>query len=238
MELPLETTYDLPLELPIDIWRAIALVSPAAYHALVRSIKGLGQNTDASKRHFTTRRLGVKGGQLNRIKGWRLPNGMLHICPDGGPSITANDGSKLWYVDGQLHSTLDEPAEITANGTMFWYHRGQIHRDSRSVGIANLAGNDLPAVCATSGAYYWYQHGKLHRDNRSSTSGLGPGSPAVINSISIKYYFCGKLHRAGDQPADITPGYKKYYSHGKLIKTESNTREDFMREYTLAISTM
>jgi hypothetical protein len=40
-----------------------------------------------------------------------------------GPAVKYDDGSKVWYVDGQPHR-LDGPAFESADGTKSWYVNG------------------------------------------------------------------------------------------------------------------
>ena len=66
---------------------------------------------------------------------------------DGRPAVEFADGSKSWYVDGQLHR-LDGPAFEAANGCKYWYVGGQLHR------------LDGPAVQYADGRKYWFVDGK------------------------------------------------------------------------------
>jgi hypothetical protein len=61
-----------------------------------------------------------------------------------------NDGSILWYQNGQLHR-LDGPAFEYVSGSKFWYQNGVYHRV------------DGPAVEWANGFKAWYQNGKPHR---------------------------------------------------------------------------
>jgi len=61
------------------------------------------------------------------------------------------DGTKKWYLNGQLHRT-DGPAADYADGDKFWYLNGELHR---------IGG---PAVEYADGrAKLWYLNGELHR---------------------------------------------------------------------------
>jgi hypothetical protein len=66
-----------------------------------------------------------------------------------GLHISAN-GTKEWYLNGQLHRT-DGPAMEWADGDKEWWLNGQLHR------------TDGPAVGDTNGDKYWWLNGQLHR---------------------------------------------------------------------------
>ena len=63
-----------------------------------------------------------------------------------------DDGSKSWYLNGQLHRE-DGPAIKWANGYKKWCLNGQCHR------------KDGPAVEYVDGGKAWYLNGKLHRED-------------------------------------------------------------------------
>ena len=60
---------------------------------------------------------------------------------------TDQDGTKRYYLDGQLHRT-DGPAIEWANGDKLWYLNGQPHR------------TDGPAVECADGYKSWYVQGE------------------------------------------------------------------------------
>ena len=68
-------------------------------------------------------------------------NGEFH-CLDG-PAIERPDGSKFWYLHGQLYRE-DGPAVEWANGTKFWYLHGKYHRENG------------PAIEWTNGSKAWW----------------------------------------------------------------------------------
>jgi len=61
--------------------------------------------------------------------------------------VVSSDGSKLWYLNDQLHRT-DGPAVLLSNGTKEWWINGQLHR------------TDGPAVEYPNGRKQWYINGK------------------------------------------------------------------------------
>jgi len=65
-------------------------------------------------------------------------------------------GSKMWYLNGELHRE-DGPAVEHANGSKMWYLNDELHREGG------------PAVEDFDGFKAWYQEGKRHRE----------GGPAV-----------------------------------------------------------
>jgi len=62
------------------------------------------------------------------------------------------DGSKVWYLDGQRHRE-DGPAIELSSGTKAWYLDGKYHRE------------DGPAIERADGRKEWYLNGKLHRED-------------------------------------------------------------------------
>lgn len=62
------------------------------------------------------------------------------------------NGSKRWYLDGQLHR-VDGPAVEYPNGPKEWWLNGFRHRENG------------PAIEGKFGDLSWYKHGKLHRED-------------------------------------------------------------------------
>ena len=80
------------------------------------------------------------------------------------------NGSKEWYVNGELHR-IDGPAIEVANGDRFWYVNGERHRtdgpaveqaDGRKAWFVNDKRHrtDGPAIEFADGRKAWYIHGK------------------------------------------------------------------------------
>ena len=63
------------------------------------------------------------------------------------PAIICENGSKIWYKNGQLHREGDLPAYIDANGNKYWFKNGQYHREG-----------DLPAYIDVNGSKKWYKN--------------------------------------------------------------------------------
>ena len=62
------------------------------------------------------------------------------------------DGTKKWYLNGQLHRE-DGPAVELANGDKEWYKNGKWHRE------------DGPALERADGTKHWCKNDKLHRED-------------------------------------------------------------------------
>ena len=77
-------------------------------------------------------------------KHWYL-NGQLHR--EDGPAAENVDGHKEWYLSDQLHRE-DGPAIEFPNGTKKWYLNGQHHRE------------DGPAVERADGNKEWWKNGQ------------------------------------------------------------------------------
>ena len=61
--------------------------------------------------------------------------------------ITDDDGTKRWYLNGELHRE-DGPAVERSNGSKFWYLNGKLHRE------------DGPAREYANGTKEWYLNGQ------------------------------------------------------------------------------
>ena len=70
----------------------------------------------------------------------------------GGPAVEFADGTKEWYLNGQLHRE-DGPAVEFAGVKKQWYLNGQLHRE------------DGPAIECADGTKAWYLNDKLHRED-------------------------------------------------------------------------
>jgi hypothetical protein len=66
--------------------------------------------------------------------------------------VVADDGSRLWWLDGALHRD-DGPAVEYSDGTREWWRAGRRHRD------------DGPALEWADGTRVWYVNGLAHRED-------------------------------------------------------------------------
>jgi len=80
----------------------------------------------------------------NGSKFWWL-NGNIHR--ENAPAIEWNDGSKSWWLNGKRHRE-DGPACEYIDGGKEWYLNGKRHRE------------DGPAIEYFFGNKYWYLNGK------------------------------------------------------------------------------
>ena len=85
---------------------------------------------------------------------------------EDGPAGEYSDGTKSWYLNGQLHRE-DGPAVEWANGSKSWYLNGKLHRE------------DGPAIEGADGSKSWYLNGKLHWED----------GPAVEWASGTKYWY-------------------------------------------------
>ena len=67
---------------------------------------------------------------------------------DDLPAVIYEDGTQMWYKNGNLHRDGDLPTLIT-NGSQHFYKHGRCHRDG-----------DLPAIIYADGYQSWYKDGK------------------------------------------------------------------------------
>jgi len=92
---------------------------------------------------------------------------------DGRPAVEYADGSKEWYVNGQLHR-LDGPACEAANGYKLWCVGGRIHR------------LDGPAVEYSNGRKYWYVDGKRLSEEKFDAL-TTPAFELTLEQIAAKF---------------------------------------------------
>ena len=71
---------------------------------------------------------------------------MTILHREDGPALEYADGSKYWYLNGELHRE-DGPAVERANGSKFWWLKGKRHRE------------DGPAVEWWDGDNFWFLNG-------------------------------------------------------------------------------
>ena len=82
---------------------------------------------------------------VSGTKVWRLPNSMRHR--EDGPALEFPDGSKAWYLYGELHR-IDGPAVELSDGTKEWFKNDKRHRE------------DGPAI-ENNGYKVWYLNGRF-----------------------------------------------------------------------------
>jgi hypothetical protein len=132
-------------------------------------------------------------------KEWYL-NGELHR--EDGPAFEHSDGTKEWFLNGKLHRE-DGPAVEWPDGSKAWYLNGKRHRE------------DGPAVEYSDGSKSWYLNGKLHRED----------GPAIEHSNGSKeWYLNRKRHREDGPAVEYSDGSKSWYLNDKEIslKTKSD----------------
>jgi hypothetical protein len=109
-----------------------------------------------------------------------------------------NNGTKLHYLNGQLHR-LDGPAIEKANGTKKWCSNGFLTRE------------DGPAIEKADGTKEWYLNGQLHRSD----------GPAVEKANGTKKWCLnGQLHRLDGPAIEKANGTKEWYQKGELHSIE------------------
>jgi len=112
---------------------------------------------------------------------------------DGAPAVIQPDGTREWYLYGNL-SRADGPAIEHADGTKEWFKNGLRHRE------------DGPAVISPGGPREWYLNGNCHRD----------GGPAVEKPDGTKEWFRNGHHHREDGPAiEQADGRKYWYLEGQ-----------------------
>ena len=76
---------------------------------------------------------------------WYNEEGLYHR--EDGPAIEWGDGTKLWYLNGELHRE-DGPAKEWADGDKSWWINGELHRE------------DGPAIEWADGQKAWFINGQ------------------------------------------------------------------------------
>ena len=79
---------------------------------------------------------------------------------EDGPAVVWPDGTKHWFIDGEIHRE-DGPAIEFADGSKEWYLNGKLHRE------------DGPAIEWANGTKEWYLNGK----RSASIKGLSAKNP-------------------------------------------------------------
>ena len=67
---------------------------------------------------------------------------------EDGPAVEWANGTKYWWLNGELHRE-DGPAIEWANGTKYWWLNGELHRE------------DGPAIERVDGSKEWFLNGKV-----------------------------------------------------------------------------
>ncbi len=86
---------------------------------------------------------------------------------EDGPAIERANGTREWYLNGELHRE-DGPAIEEANGTTRWFLNGKLHR------VGGPAHEDVINGCRA-----WFMHGMRHRED----------GPANEWSFGVDWYF-------------------------------------------------
>ena len=123
-----------------------------------------------------------------------------------GPAIIWPDGSKEWYLQGDVHRGDGLPAVIRADGLHKWYQKGKLHRVGQ------------PAVTHPTGEYYlenydaphpiaeWWVDGLLHRHDGPATTFLDGSQQWCSN---------GELHRIGGPAEVFADGAENWCENGR-----------------------
>lgn len=82
---------------------------------------------------------------------WRNEKDQYHRMY--GPAVEKINGSKHWYINGELHRE-DGPAMECNNGTKCWYMNGKAHR---------IGG---PAIEMFYGDKYWFLNGVQYSEEK------------------------------------------------------------------------
>lgn len=77
---------------------------------------------------------------------WYKDSKMRILHREDGPAVEWSDGSRQWYLDGQLHRE-GGPAVEWPDGSRHWWVEGDLHRE------------DGPAVEHPDGDREWYLNG-------------------------------------------------------------------------------
>jgi hypothetical protein len=160
------TSHTLSEQLLPELVQLIAMIDSTAWSklCLVDRVFNNYAHTDQGISHFAELFTVV----VNTEKYTRYElRGKIHRDGDL-PAMICEDGTQVWYRDGNRHRDGNLPAVVSKGGYQGWYQNGKLHRDG-----------DLPAVIHADGTQYWYQNGKLHRD----------GAPAAITRGRWSFWY-------------------------------------------------
>lgn len=99
-------------------------------------------------------------------KEWYL-NGELHR--EDGPAIEWTDGRKAWYLNGRLHR-VNGPAIELPNGDKEWWLNGKCHRE------------DGPAVEEADGSKEWWLNNEQLYEVELNSEKIKKNYPDLYNS--------------------------------------------------------
>lgn len=173
-------------------------------------------------------------------------NGMLHRGNDL-PAIVRSNGWLEWYINGHRHRDGDNPAFIRPDIAIMWYRNGKLHRENDLPAVITL--DKSRTYSGRYGMLEWYINGKRHRNNDKPAIIFGENVESGKKGVYV-YYLYDQLHRANDKPAvedhdeliyawyengqEYRAGGKhnfetyyerKWFSNGKVVKTELTGRK-------------
>lgn len=128
---------------------------------------------------------------INGTRRWYV-DGELHRQAE--PAVEWVDGTREWWLDGERHRP-DGPALEWANGDKEWYVKGKAHRI------------DGPAIERADGSKSWYVNGLNHRTQ-------GPAIEYVDGTK--EWWLDGKRHRLDGPAWEDANGNSEWYLNGKL----------------------
>jgi hypothetical protein len=145
----------------------------------------------------------------NGTKLWYL-NGELHRVD--GPAVEWDDGSKEWWLNGKQHR-VDGPAVEDADGSKEWWLNGQRHRV------------DGPAIEWSSGSKEWYLNGvhcteteweKLVKGESLTSSGVTVATEAKVSKVEpIKVKAFSEIPKGFTGIVEYPDGSKSWWLNGK-----------------------
>jgi hypothetical protein len=106
--------------------------------------------------------------------------------------IIDKDGTKYWYLKGDLHR-VDGPAVENSNGDKCWYINGKLHRV------------EGPALERVNGNKAWYLNGQRHRVDGPAIEWSDGTKAWYINDKLVYSYNINFLH----EYPNLTEPFKK-----------------------------
>lgn len=173
----------------------------------------------------------------------RLKNGGVHTYLDGRlhsfddkPSMTREQGIKVWHINGYKDRAGDKPAFIKkyhysnnykyswSNKESQWFVKGKLHRDADKPAIVSIFTRENNSSKTVTSTKEWYRNGKRHRVSDKPavviiTKTYGKTDKLIERVTARKFYFQGKLHRENDKPS--VRSTRRDYKNGKMIAEES-----------------
>ena len=120
------------------------------------------------------------------------------------PAVQFEDGLEIWFKDGEFVKLQASPTKSTSvitlqNGNQHWITDQTLHRA------------DGPAFSGADGTLAWYFNGRLHRTD---------GPAVILPDGTMEWFIEGKRHRTDGPAVEFASGRLAWFIDGKRISPE------------------